>query len=78
MHIAVASAGLMDRTRMAFGAEKKKTRYGETGRLIGSHAGINVDYQIKELCRSVFFFISSLASERTLSRRGAHRKRFFA
>ena len=34
---------------------KKKTRYGETGRLIGSHAGINVDYQIKELCRSVFF-----------------------
>ena len=37
---------------------KKKTRYGETGRLIGSHAGINVDYQIKELCRSVFFFIS--------------------
>ena len=58
MHIAVASAGMMDRTRMAFGAEKKKTRYGETGRLIGSHAGINVDYQIKELCRSVFFFIS--------------------
>ena len=55
MHIAVASAGMMDRTRMAFGAEKKKTRYGETGRLIGSHAGINVDYQIKELCRSVFF-----------------------